>query len=164
VIPDLVVRLEPTRYGGRVSILTVIAMMGITFYSFAEWYSVDDGHMQYTVSLSDPLPDTWYSYRYDDANEVLHWTGLMIWVSMALALIFLASVFKDARMPGLTVGIWSVTLASAAIVYFAMAFGASLPSGMHEDPGNGWRLTAIATTVLAAAVGIRAVVVLRDID
>jgi len=153
--------MEPSRYGGRAAILSVIAMLLVVYFAHHDWYVLNAIPKDLGVTLLEPPPAT---YADNDARDVVHWTGVLIWASLFLALGFLGSIFKDERGLSIIAGAGAVAVALVALVYLGLFFERALSSEQEGDLGGGWYGTICAVAILGAAVGIRSVVVVRNLE
>ncbi|MCU0853134.1 MAG: hypothetical protein MUC90_07800 [Thermoplasmata archaeon] len=156
--------MEPSRYGGRAAFLTIIALLMIVHLANEDWYIVYAWNGEHAVALTDyPFGDDWYGYQYEEAEDVLLWTGVLVWLGVFSAVAFAGFIFIDEKGLGIAAGIASAALISTALVYFAVFFEAALLPEERGDMQTGWTGTVFAVVLLVAATAIRGYVVIRGL-
>jgi hypothetical protein len=181
--------MKSSKYGGRVAILTVAAMLIVVYSLQLHWYRTSDpwgsGADDFVINMNsvDREPAGYESTFFDSVIVFMKWISNFMVLWFVLAFVFLGSIFIDDKNLSLVAGIGSAVVGFGIVAYFAIGIdgairgvsvweatwphgfiGSVSTDGTTYDwgPLDGWWAFLIASVVQTFGVVIRSIVVLRD--
>jgi hypothetical protein len=180
---------EPSRFGGRIIMLAVTALVLAIAALPMTWYSVSDPSGHPGDSLAVHLGSVTREPSGDaapfmvDTDELMTWVQNLAYLWLVLAFVFIGAMLLDDELLTMIIGIGCVLVGFGLLLYMGLGiagairgdlFGPTWPHGFSGStiadegetyswgPSQGWWTMLFANVFMTAATMLRSVVVIRQ--